>query len=124
VMTTTDPFDRSLPSPLARLRDLRARAGEAVVGDDFSAMQRRMYQPGDLERRLLGAAAGQARPDLVVIAGSAGGGKSAIIRYLLDKAPGDFGDCIADATHAEAPDQDQVDRLARFFAPFADGMPR
>jgi hypothetical protein len=123
-MTITDPFDRSLPSPLARLRDLRAPAGEAVVGEQLSAAQRRMYQPGDLERRLLEAVAGDDAPDLVVIAGSAGGGKSAIIRHVLAEAQARFGDYIADATHAEAPNQEQVDRLAAFFSPFADGSDR
>lgn len=123
-MTTSEPFDRRLPSPLARLRDLLAPAGEAVVGDELSPTQQRMYHPGELERRLLETVKGDHAPDMVVIAGSAGGGKSAIIRYVLDEAGDSFGRCIADATHAEAPNVEQVDRLADFFSPFSDGNER
>ncbi|WP_131812141.1 hypothetical protein [Mycobacterium mantenii] len=117
-MTTPEPFDRSLPSPIGRLRDLLASAGEAVVGETLSSVQQRMYQAGDLERHLLDLVRDDGRPDLVVIAGSAGGGKSAIIRHVLDDSGTNFGDCIADATHAEAPNKEQVDRLADFFSPF------
>lgn len=123
-VTSAQPFDRALPSPLARLRDLLAPAGESVVGRALSPTQHRMYQPGALERRLLDAVVGDDAPDLVVIAGSAGGGKSAIIRYVLEESGQSFGECIADATHAEAPNEEQADRLAAFFSPFADGNDR
>ena len=123
-MSAGVPFDRAKPSPLAILRDLRSLAGEAVVGDGLTDVQRRMYQPGDLERRLIDAVTGDHAPDLVVIAGSAGGGKSAIIQHVLDAAGGSFGEYIADATHSEAPNESQIDRLAKFFAPFADGSER
>jgi hypothetical protein len=123
-VATEQPFDRALPSPLGRLRDLLAPAGESVVGEELSPTQQRMYQPGALERHLLDAVKGDDAPDLVVIAGSAGGGKSAIIRYVLEESGESFGEYIADATHAEAPNEEQADRLAAFFLPFADGSER
>src|SRR5262249_32080955 len=63
-------------------------------------------------------------PDLVVLTGSSGGGKSMTIDALETAAAGRFGEVIKDATHAEAPDLEQRDALMRFFEPFADGQPR
>lgn len=65
-------------------------------------------------------------PRLFVLAGNAGDGKShllhRLIRTRLDKDPERRKQIrhIADATHALSPDARQGDRLADFFAPFAD----
>jgi hypothetical protein len=117
-------FDTRLFSPLARIRDLRAQALEAVVGRDLSHVQRLMYQPGRLEERLEAIIRSPGTLMLIVITGSAGGGKSAIINHLLERLPpGSCDPVIRDATHAEAPDEEQSARLARFFEPFSDGAP-
>jgi hypothetical protein len=124
----TDPFDVSLPSPLARLAQLRARASEAVVRDAQSSdVQQLMAPSGGLEDDIWDLLGSADAPDLLVLTGSAGSGKSALINHLLERNGTDdrrLGEHLADATHADAPDQDQAQRLADFLAPFADGNPR
>ncbi|WP_043467803.1 hypothetical protein [Kitasatospora sp. MBT66] len=127
-MTTTMPFDTGLPSPIGRLAQLRARASEAVVRDNRpSDIQKLMAPPGSLEDELWDRLGRPGAPRLLVLTGSAGSGKSATINHLLqrerDTGAGRIGVHLADATHADAPDQEQVGRLAEFFAPFADGTP-
>lgn len=124
-MTPTPPFDTSLPSPIARLGELRASAEQSVVRDGrISPVQRIMARPGAVEQALWDAAGAEGGPRLIVLTGSAGSGKTAAIEHLLERdrteGSGRFGRHLADATHADAPDQDQVARLASFFAPFAD----
>lgn len=120
-----EPFDRSLPSPLRILADLRYRATEAVVREEAPTdVQRRMAQPGRLEERLWEVLGDDGAPKLMVLTGSAGSGKSATINHLIshdqDEGGGLIGERLVDATHSDAPDQEQGERLARFFAPFAD----
>ncbi|AWD68661.1 DNA phosphorothioation-dependent restriction protein DptF (plasmid) [Priestia megaterium] len=65
---------------------------------------------------------GEEKWDLVVLAGNAGEGKSALIKKidkeLSNKIPLNIN---WDATHSDNPREDQVDVLGRFFAPFSDG---
>ncbi len=127
-MTATEPFDTSLPSPIGRLAQLRARAVEAVVRDDRpSDVQQLMAPAGSLDEALWEALGGADAPKLLVLTGSAGTGKSATINHLLQReretSAGRVGVHLADATHADAPDQGQAQRLAEFFAPFADDAP-
>lgn len=64
--------------------------------------------------------------DLILLAGNAGDGKSALIRQIYRQLSKEFPDIdehlIAnwDATHSDSPDQSQVGLLAEFFAPFSD----
>jgi hypothetical protein len=64
---------------------------------------------------------------MLVLAGSAGSGKSATLNHLLARQAeaGDvrIGEFLADATHSDAPDRGQAGRLAEFFAPFSDDAP-
>lgn len=126
-MITTPPFDMALPSPIARLAELRASAEQSVVRDgQISPVQRLMARPGAVEQALWDAAAPGGGTRLIVLTGSAGSGKTAAIEHLLerdrDEGAGLFGRHLADATHADAPDEDQVARLASFFEPFADNQ--
>jgi hypothetical protein len=119
------PFDTRLPSPIGRLAQLRAVASEAVVRDKHSSpVQHLMAPPGKLEEALWEALGGEDQPRLLVLTGSAGSGKSATLNHLLHReastGAGRIGMHLADATHSDAPDQDQADKLAAFFEPFAD----
>lgn len=125
-MTAAAPFDTGLPSPIQRLAQLRAQARESVVRDsDPTAIQRLMAPAGILEDALWEQLGGEAAPRLLVLTGSAGCGKSALINHLLERehvtGAGRIGQHLADATHADSPDQQQAERLATFFAAFADG---
>lgn len=118
----TEPFDTGLPSPLAPLAGLRSSAeGSVVRGGGFDDVQTRAYVETPLEQSIIDLARSEQNPALIVFSGSAGGGKSAVIRRVLNMDPDAFGECIQDATHSETPDEAQVVRLARFLAPFADG---
>jgi hypothetical protein len=124
VSAPAEPFDRTLPSPIASVLELRASARDSVVvAGEMTALQERMLVATDLEQRLLAIASSDAPPAAVVISGSAGGGKSAAISRLAASARDTFADIVEDATHAEAPDQEQYDRLIEFFAPLADTAP-
>lgn len=117
-----EQFDTKLPSPLAPLAALRSSAAGSVVrGVGFDDVQSRAYVETPLEQSIIDLARSEQNPPLIVFSGSAGGGKSAVIRRVLDMDPDAFGECIQDATHSETPDEAQVVRLARFLAPFADG---
>jgi hypothetical protein len=122
------PFDTSLPSPISRLEQLRAGASEAVVRDEnLSDVQQLMARWGPLEDAIWEALKPEANRRLLVLTGSAGSGKSATLNHLLkheaETKAGHIGQHLADATHSDAPDRNQVERLAEFFAPFADGAP-
>src|SRR5690606_25543682 len=100
----------------------------AVVRDDRpSDVQQLMAPAGSLDEALWEALGGADAPKLLVLTGSAGTGKSATINHLLQReretSAGRVGVHLADATHADAPDQGQAQRLAEFFAPFADDAP-
>jgi hypothetical protein len=86
-----------------------------------------MSRWGSLEEAIWEALEPTFQRRLLVLTGSAGSGKSATLNHLLqresDTAAGRIGDHLADATHADAPDRNQAERLAEFFAPFADGSP-
>ena len=89
-----------------------------------SALQQRAYVRTGLEDRLAARITSADPPDLVVLSGSAGSGKSHLIQQLRKSCGHLLGDVIEDATHAESPDTEQQDRLLRFFRPFADGQER
>jgi len=116
----TAPFDRTLPSPIAGIMQMRsAGAGSVVVAGSSRPV---LHVDTGLEDRLLDAiAAPGSEVRLVVLSGSAGGGKSSAIDRLLGLRRDLFEQCIEDATHAETPGEDQVERLETFFAPFRDG---
>ncbi|MGY4772901.1 hypothetical protein ACXC9Q_38855 (plasmid) [Kribbella sp. CWNU-51] len=125
-MNAEEPFNTELPSPIGRLEQLRAGASEAVVRDQKpSDVQLLMARWGSLEDAIWEALRPDAHRRLLVLTGSAGSGKSATLNHLLQReaetAAGRIGDHLADATHADAPDRNQAERLAEFFTPFADG---
>ncbi len=123
-MSAAEPFDRTLPSPIAPVLELRASSRDSVVvAGEMTALQERMLVATELEQRLLELATRDAPPAAIVISGSAGGGKSAAISRLAATARDAFADIVEDATHAEAPDKEQYDRLVEFFAPLADTAP-
>lgn len=127
-MIHPDPFDTSLPSPIGGLLQLRAGASEAVIRQgETSEIQSLMARSGALENRLWDAIAADPPLKLLVLTGSAGSGKSATLNHLLarQEESGDnrIGEVLADATHSDAPDQGQAERLAEFFVPFRDGAP-
>ncbi|HEX2015088.1 MAG TPA: hypothetical protein VGN69_00200 [Solirubrobacteraceae bacterium] len=117
------PFDAALPSPIAPVLSLGAQAeGSVVTVAGMSVLQSGTYIPGHTEREIVKLAQQRDAPDLIVISGSAGGGKSALIASVLSDHSDLFDDDVVyDATHAERPDVTQADRLGKFFAPFADG---
>lgn len=119
------PFDRSLPSPLRVLTQLRANASEAVVRDQKpSTVQQLMAPSGPLEDALWDALGREDAPRLLILTGSAGSGKSATMNHLLEREQatreGRIGLHLADATHSDSPDQEQAERLAHFLSDFSD----
>lgn len=119
---SSEPFDRALPSPISPILQLRLQAeGAVAVAGALSEGQRRRIVSTGLEDRVLGEALRDSGPELIVLSGSAGGGKSLAISILNEAAPDAFGASIEDATHAESPSQDQVDRLSDFLSPLRDG---
>jgi hypothetical protein len=123
-VTQLEPFDRHLPSPIASLLDLRASArGSVVRAEQLTPVQERSYVPTGLEERVIDAATSGDPPACIVISGSAGGGKSAVLNRIARRGPDTFAAVLEDATHAEAPDQDQYERLVEFLAPLGDGQP-
>lgn len=82
-----------------------------------------------LLKEVTAAAASKTGPTLFVLAGNAGDGKSHILSRLLRTRLADRPDlrsrinAIADATHALSARESQRERLAKFFAPFADVGP-
>jgi hypothetical protein len=120
------PFwDIDTPSPLAPVASLlRSSASSVVRADGLDDVQTRAHvDSAGLEEKLLSIVRASTAPALILFGGSAGTGKSELMARLLARAPEAFGETIADATHTESPDEEQVDRLAAFFAPFADGRP-
>jgi hypothetical protein len=123
-VSAVEPFDRSLPSPIADVLELRASSRDSViVTGELTDVQRRMRVETGIGARILERLAGAGAPTLVMISGSAGGGKSLEISALAEQQRDAFDRIIEDATHAESPSEDQYDRLVDFFAPFADDAP-
>ncbi|MGW3594332.1 hypothetical protein [Streptomyces sp. NPDC005167] len=120
-----EPFDRSLPSPLAGLAALRSSGEDSVVATDrLSSRQRAMYVATELDENLAARIANDVDLRLVLLTGSAGGGKSALIRQLQRRLPpGTLTRVVEDATHADSPSEGQTDRLADILAGFEDGVP-
>jgi hypothetical protein len=118
-----EPFDRRMPSPIAPVLELRASARSAVVvAGELTATQERSLVATGLEEAIVELATGADPPALVVVSGSAGGGKSTVIDQLAERRDV-FADIVEDATHAESPDQEQYQRLVQFLAPLGDGEP-
>jgi hypothetical protein len=88
----------------------------------MTALQEEAYVATETERLLLELAESEKCPDLLVISGSAGSGKSALIDRLVTACEERFGTVLQDATHSDTPTEGQADILSRFFAPFADGV--
>jgi hypothetical protein len=104
---------------------MRASSPGAVVSAGrLSELQQRAYVRSASEERIAALLEAPQPPDLVVLSGSAGSGKSHLIQVLHERCGGQLGQTITDATHAESPDTEQADRLLGFFAPFADGSQR
>jgi hypothetical protein len=122
---TNPPFDQSLPSPLRTLVALRSSGEESVVATStISETQEAMYVATSLEERLAAVMASPEAPSLLLLSGSAGGGKSALIRKLERTVPeSTFSHVIEDATHAEAPNGNQMKTLAESLSGFRDGVP-
>jgi hypothetical protein len=121
---TTQPFDRDLPSPIGDALQLRASSEASVVEGDgqLTPVQRRMRINTGLEQSIVEAATSHAYA-LILISGSAGGGKSLVINNIA-AAHGDlFESVIEDATHADAPNQEQYERIVRHLGGLADGQP-
>jgi hypothetical protein len=117
-----EPFDRSKDSPIAKIRELQARAPGSVVAESgMSGLQREAYVQSETETRLLALAGSSSPPDLLVISGSAGSGKSALIDRILHAQPDLFESVVQDATHSNSPSESQADLLIEFFEPFRDG---
>ncbi|MGV9534315.1 hypothetical protein ACWEU6_16985 [Streptosporangium sandarakinum] len=119
------PFDRSLPSPLAGLAALRSSGEDSVVATNrLSSRQKAMYVATDLDKELASRITCSADLRLVLLTGSAGGGKSALIRQLQRRLPqGTLTRVVEDATHADSPSQSQTERLAGVLAGFGQGVP-
>ncbi|XVQ11395.1 hypothetical protein ACQP1W_02115 [Spirillospora sp. CA-255316] len=120
-----EPFDRSLPSPLEAIAALRSAGEDSVVASKtITSRQQAMYIPTGLDDRLARRMREPDAPALLLLSGSAGGGKSALIRMLERAVPRDtFTAVVEDATHAEAPDEDQTRFLADVLAGFDGGVP-
>lgn len=124
------------------LSELRSSGTAAVVTDtngklpnqqlqDF--IRKRMQVDDPLEawlfKEVVAATEARTGRTLFVLAGNAGDGKSHLLARLLRVRLADRPDvrarinAIADATHALYATESQRDRLAKFFAPFADADP-
>src|SRR5207249_3567346 len=88
------PFDRSLPSPIADVLELRASSRDSVVvPGELTPVQQRMRVKSGIGDAILAAVRGDDPPALVLISGSAGGGKSLEISALAAVAAGEF-ECV------------------------------
>ncbi|MFI5845623.1 hypothetical protein ACIA8K_38555 [Catenuloplanes sp. NPDC051500] len=120
-----DPFDRDLPSPLAALAALRTSGEDSVIATNtISDRQRAMYVSTEVDENLARFIQQNSNLRLVVLSGSAGCGKSALIRNLQAAVPpGTFSQVIEDATHADSPSEDQTRTLTQAFTGFRNGVP-
>jgi hypothetical protein len=122
----SEPFDRELPSPIGTVLELAASAPDAVVviirgGEQqaLSPVQQRMEVDTGVEQALIGELDREPAA-AVILSGSAGGGKTLLLKRLADRYPDRFGRVVEDATHAETPDQTQTDALVDVFSDLAD----
>jgi hypothetical protein len=123
-MERDEPFDRSLASPLEALAALRSLGEDSVVATGrATARQQAMYVATELDDALVEFTKKSEGLRLVVLSGSAGGGKSALIQRLCQALPGVFQNIIEDATHAESPSEDQTRTLAAKLSGFRAGLP-
>jgi len=123
--------------PLQVLARLKASAPDAVVseGADDEFLDQ-MYIRTELDDWLLETISSaltnpDERPyDLIILAGNAGDGKSALIRKIYRSLRHEFPDLEEhlkanwDATHSDSPNESQMDILGRFFEPFHDRQER
>lgn len=117
----TEPFDRSKPSPIEQILQLRSHSpGSVVRVNQASDLQARTYVETGLEARLISHVRAES-PHLLLLTGSAGGGKSALIENLRRAAADQFECIIEDATHADTPTSGHAALFAALFEPFADG---
>ncbi len=111
---------------IERIFALRRASEHAVVSEaGRTELQERLHVEDDIERwlidRIQAATAGSARQSsLFVLSGNAGDGKSDLLARLEDRIDLTSCEVIRDATQSDDPDQDQIERLASFFRPFAD----
>ena len=121
-------------NPVDELRSLLISSRESVVDEsDGDATERaksqlRMFVSTPLEQELESMISGDDQPDLIVLTGNAGDGKSALIRRLLPNLdPSVANDphfVIWDATHSLSASGSQHEALALFFEPFLDSPKR
>ncbi|GAB1779548.1 hypothetical protein PMEGAS67_50250 [Priestia megaterium] len=120
--------NKRIPYITELLSALRSSSIHSVVTETSSLsskneIQDLLYVETDLDDYLIKEISkqGEEKWDLVVLAGNAGEGKSALIKRihkeLSNKIPLNIN---WDATHSNNPREDQVDVLGRFFAPFSD----
>lgn len=116
------PFDRDLPSPIADALQMRASSEASVVEGDgeLTPVQARMRVRTGLEQNVATAVSSGVLA-LILISGSAGGGKSLVVHNIASDHPGLFESIVEDATHADAPNEDQYERLIRHLGHLADG---
>ncbi|WP_330279084.1 hypothetical protein OHO83_08825 [Streptomyces sp. NBC_00569] len=95
-----------------------------VATDRISPRQQAMYVSTDLDEALVAHVSENTGLRLVLLTGSAGGGKSALIRQLQSRLPqGTISRVVEDATHADSPSERQTERLAGVLAGFSNGVP-
>src|SRR5436309_14522327 len=104
------PFDTSRPSPIAIVRQFFSRGQQSVVtAEGMSPSQGQAYIESELDQRLVALLTQDQPPHLVLVSGSAGFGKSALIARIESHHPGLFEDVVHDATHAHSPSETQAD---------------
>lgn len=109
---------------LVLLLSLRASSRYSVVSEGGSnKFQEKLYIgteiDGYLEKSL--QKEGEEKWDLIVLAGNAGDGKSALIQKVYSKLSKEVSENIKinwDATHSDDPNENQLDILGSFFSPF------
>src|SRR4051812_41380974 len=123
----SEPFDRTHPSPISAVLELAASAPDAVVVHErggaeqpLSGVQERMVVDTGIDQALI-EELDREPAAAVVLSGSAGGGKTLLLKRLKEQHPDRFGTVIEDATHAETPDETQTDVLTGVFTRLADG---
>lgn len=122
-----DPFDRSKESPIRAVLELAASAPDSVVvfarggrREELSDVQQRMEVDTGVEAQLL-QELDREPAAAIILSGSAGGGKTLLLKRLADRHGERFRRVVEDATHAETPDQTQTEALVDVFANLADG---
>jgi hypothetical protein len=102
---------------------LRKGSTGVVAGTHLTSLQQMIYTQTAIDRNFW-AMLEEENPDLVIIAGNAGDGKSTLMKMLENE----HGDQVNgrnikwnfDATHSESASEKQVDTLRRYFSAFSD----